>query len=79
MVGAPEAAGMGDVICWVAATVAPLFVAILVVFAARSGGGAGGTRGGGADGRCGSVIVSSLKQLKQEAELDFADHYDWKR
>lgn len=56
---------MGEVICCVAAPVAPLGMEIRVGFAARGGGGAGGTREGmGADGRDDSVIVISLKQLQ---------------
>jgi hypothetical protein len=54
MVGFTAPEGIADVICCVAATVAPLLALVRI-----GGGGAGGTRGGGGgelDGRCDSVI-----------------------
>jgi hypothetical protein len=54
MVGVVAPEGIAEVICCVAATVAPLLALVRI-----GGGGAGGTRGGGGgelDGRCDSVI-----------------------
>ncbi|WP_242025571.1 hypothetical protein [Leptolyngbya sp. FACHB-36] len=62
---------MGAVICWVAATVAPL-LAIL----GAGGGGTGGIRGGGGgelSGRWGSVITLLLYTSSERQKKD-----DWK-